>query len=112
MTTTIEFLDLLKAAYHLDSDYKVAKLIGMTTSSVSAYRKKGVTFDDETACRVGTLLNLDPAFVVACMHAERAKSATTKRLWEDLAAHLRRARRKAGSGAQSVAGFVSGMPIS
>lgn len=81
MQTTIDFLDALKARHSLHSDYSVAKKLGVTRTSISNYRSKRSFFDNDTAIRVARLLDIDPGFVVACCHLERAKSDDEKAVW-------------------------------
>lgn len=88
MRTTIDFLDALKERHGLTSDYAVAKKLGITTAAVSKWRNGKDYLGDTTAIRVGNLLEIDPAYVVACAHAERAKQDAEKALWQGLAARL------------------------
>lgn len=67
------------------SDYRISKLLGVRGSTISAYRVRGTTFDDTTALKVAKLLDLDPILVLADMHAERAKNAEVKTIWQGLA---------------------------
>ncbi|WP_395137284.1 DUF3693 domain-containing protein [Schlegelella aquatica] len=91
MKTTVEFIDAVKVRYDLPSDYAAAGLIGLTRSQVSKYRKGKDYFGDETCARVAELLEEDPAYVMACVHAERASSDVVRRVWEKLAKKLERA---------------------
>ncbi len=73
MIKTITLLDTLKAAYGLTSDYQLAKKLCIKRATVSRYRN-GLSFlDDKTSFEVAELLELDPAFVVACANLERAE---------------------------------------
>ncbi len=85
MQTTIEFLDALKARHSLASDYKAAKFLGVTVSGVSLWRRGKATFDDATAIKVGKLLDLDAGYVLACVHAERAKRTEERQARERIA---------------------------
>jgi hypothetical protein len=73
MLTTLELLNRVKAAYSLDSDYALAKKLGISKQSVSYYYNKGSTLNDKTAFVVADLLELNPAYVVACSNMERAE---------------------------------------
>lgn len=84
MNTTLEFLDALKARHSVQSDYATAKLLGVTQQCVSTWRNKRSFFDDSTAIQVGKLLEIDPAYVVACVHAERAKKDEEKAVWREI----------------------------
>ena len=85
MKTTIEFLNAVKAKYHLPSDGKLALKLGHTRSSVSLLLQGKNYLGDDAAMNVADLLEIDPAYVVACIHAERAKQSKEKKLWERIA---------------------------
>lgn len=84
MKTTIEFLDELKARNGGISDYAVAKILGVTHQTISKYRVGKDYLGDSTAIRVAQLLEIDPAIIVAAMHAERAKSEDEKTVWREI----------------------------
>ena len=81
MRTTIEFLDALKIKLGVSSDYALAAKLGITRAAVSGYRTGRDCFGDEMAVTVGELLGINPAFVMACAHAERAKAGKVKNYW-------------------------------
>lgn len=81
MQTTSDFLDAVKAKRGLASDYALAKLLGITTSGVSAYRTKRTFLGDSQAIHVAELLEMDPAIILAAVHAERAKTEPEKAVW-------------------------------
>ena len=84
MKTTIEFLDALKAKTGAASDYAIAPILGVTKGAVSLWRNHKGFFDDSTAIRVSKLLEIDPAYVVACVHSERAKGDDQKAVWREI----------------------------
>jgi len=86
MNTTIQFLDALKARHCGASDYAISKILGVTQQTVSRYRVGKDFLGDSTAIRVAKLLEIDPAYVVACAHAERAKAEDEKAVWTGFAA--------------------------
>lgn len=81
MATTIDFLDALKARNGGLSDYAVAKVLGVTRGAISHYRNNRSFLDDTTAIKVANLLKIEPGYVMASCHAERAKSADEKAAW-------------------------------
>lgn len=86
MQTTNQLLDELKARYGLPSDYALGKFLGHKGQSrISHYRSGRSQFDDEEAAKVAGLLDKSPAYVIACAHAERTKSAEQRRIWETIA---------------------------
>lgn len=88
MNGTCEFLDALKARYCLPSDYALAKKLGLTHQTVSKYRLGKDFLGDSTALRVAELLEIDPAIVIASVHAERSKIAAEKAVWESIIERL------------------------
>ncbi|MDO9011345.1 MAG: hypothetical protein Q7U78_05995 [Gallionella sp.] len=88
MKNTLDFVSDLKTKTGLESDYAIAKLLGVTKTTLSSYRNKKSFFDDSIAIQVADLLNEDAAYVVACIHAERAKHSNERALWERIAAMM------------------------
>lgn len=68
---TVDFLDAVKAAYCLTSDYQLAKKLAVTHSSISHYRTNRNYMDNELCVRIAELLDMDPLFVMACANIER-----------------------------------------
>lgn len=79
---TCDFLNAVKARHGIESDYALAKKIGITRAAVSSYRNRKSLLDDSTALKVANLLEIDPAIVLASVHAERAKKPEERRVWE------------------------------
>ncbi len=86
--TTNEFLDAISAKAGGASDYRLAQLLGCSKQIISSYRHKGVAFGDEIAIRAAGILGLDPAYVVMCVHRERAKTEAEKALWASMLERL------------------------
>lgn len=82
MNTSIQFLDAVKAKHGGISDYALAKLLSVSQPTVSRYRSKKGTLDDLVCFRVAELLELEPAAVLAAVHAERAKTEKEKTAWK------------------------------
>lgn len=78
MLTTVELLNRVKAAYDLGSDYALAKKLGVSVQRVSNYMRKKTFLDDKMAFIVAELLDLNPAYVVACSNMERAERKEDK----------------------------------
>lgn len=86
--TTADFLNELKAKHGLKSNYAVAKFLDQTDTAIARWAHGKNTFSDETALKIAELLEYDPAYVMACMAAERSKDAKVKKAWEWTAQHL------------------------
>ncbi len=67
---TVEYLDAVKAAYSLATDYQLAKKIGESTSRISMYRTNATVMNDAMAIKISYLLDLNPLKVLADAHIE------------------------------------------
>jgi len=85
MRNTADFLDDLRAKLGVPSDGKLALRMAWKRQQVSRYRQLHNTFDDQTALRVAAELEIDPAYLMACMKAQLAKSPELRAIWERLA---------------------------
>ena len=106
MMTTVEFLDAIKAHHGLASDYKLGMVLELSDSAVGHYRKGRARFDDRTALKVAELLEIEPAYVMACVHAERSLSMGNPELadvWAMVAGKFAKAEKKAMSYARAAA---------
>ena len=88
LSTTVEFLDALRARLDIKSDYALRLSLDVTKAAVSDYRTGKSHFSDEVALRVAALLDLDPGYVLACIHAERTKRPLVRDAWEKVARGL------------------------
>lgn len=70
----IEWIDKVKAAHHVESDYAAAKVIGVGKQTVSNFRTRGTTMDEDTAIKVAAALGERPAAIILDQAAERVKS--------------------------------------
>ncbi len=69
-----QWIDRVKTAKGLPSDYAVAGLLGLSRFTVSGYRQRpDATLDEEIAYKVATALEIDPAAVILDQVAERSK---------------------------------------
>lgn len=85
MNTTLQFLDAVKLKHGIESDYGLAKLLGVGGSCIGNYRSKRSYLDDKMALKVAEALGIDWAYVAACANSERAKDAGMKAKWAGLA---------------------------
>jgi transcriptional regulator with XRE-family HTH domain len=81
MKTTLDFLDDCKTALGIESDYALAKALGVAQSSVSNYRIGRSRIDDEVALTIANILQIEPIVVIAHANAERAKTEDQKARW-------------------------------
>lgn len=84
MNTTNQLLDRIKAQHNLPSDYAISKILGITRSAVSAYRKNKRQLDDSLAVKAAKLAEIDVTELVANLHRERAISDLEIKMWNDV----------------------------
>jgi transcriptional regulator with XRE-family HTH domain len=70
----------------LTSDYQLAKFLGVRQQTVSNYRNRKSGLDETMALKIADALGVDPAHVLTCVAAERAKDAAVKKAWQRAAA--------------------------
>lgn len=78
-----EYIDEVKRSNGLDTDYKVAKLLGCRQQKISNWRE-GQTMDNETARQVAEILNIPVWQIIADMEAERQKDPAKRKAWKML----------------------------
>lgn len=81
MKTTVYYLDAVKAKKQFPSDYALAKFLGITQSSVIAFRNGRSAMGIETCIKVGEVLGIDSHIIYADGQLERAKTPEAKSFW-------------------------------
>lgn len=84
MSTTCNYLDMAKKKLGVQSDYALAKTLGLRTTAISNYRAGRNHFDDATAIKIAHAIGLDPVEILAAMQVERAKSDEARAVWANL----------------------------
>lgn len=84
MHNAVQLFDAVKTTQAIESDYKLAQVLGVTKAAISAVRSRGGSISDETAVKIAELTGLPADYCVACAHAERA-SERTRGVWERIA---------------------------
>jgi len=84
MKTTAEYLDAVKEALHLPSDYALAKYWNVSKQDISEYRKGKRTLGEERAIEVAKIIGANPAELLLASHFERAKSDQAREVWGGL----------------------------
>eukprot|EP01031_Cornospumella_fuschlensis_P003352 gene3352-4169_t len=69
-----EWIDRVKKQRGWDSDYRVAKEIGLSRQTVSTYRARQSTLDEDAAIKVAGALGERPEAVLLDQYAERTKN--------------------------------------
>ena len=93
---TLEYLDAVKAKQGLESDYQLAKLLGLETSNMTMYRKHRRVMDDYIAALVADLLGVQHIELIAQANAEREKDPQKRAYWEAKAKTAREGREPLG----------------
>jgi transcriptional regulator with XRE-family HTH domain len=75
------WIDRVKAVKGWETDYRVAKELGLSRSAVSGYRSKTPTLDEETALKVAHALDVNAAIVLADQAIERARTQEARKAW-------------------------------
>lgn len=84
---TVDYLDAVKAAYSLTSDYQLTKKISESAARISQYRVGRTFMDDDLAIKIAYLLDLNPLAVLADAHIEREMKRGNNSLvifWEEV----------------------------
>ncbi len=64
MTYTVELMEMVKARFAIESDYKLAQKLGISRSRVSLWRNEHNGMDWDVAFQIADLLDLDDQNVV------------------------------------------------
>ncbi|KQQ97434.1 helix-turn-helix domain-containing protein [Massilia sp. Leaf139] len=78
---TLDYLAECKRRLGIESDYALAKALGVTQQAVSSYRAGRSRIDDDVALTVAEILQIEPLAVIAAANAERAKTPEQKARW-------------------------------
>lgn len=80
-----EWVKRVKAEKGLKSDNQAAIALGLNRAAISQHKSGKVkAFDDETCQRIADLLGIDVTEVLIDQHAEGAKSAELRKVWQNL----------------------------
>jgi len=89
------------------SDYRLAKITGLTASAISHYQKrirqgKEPVFRDEVGIRIADFLEVDRAYVLASLAAERSQDPDVVATWERVGQLVQRVTGTARRGAAAI----------
>lgn len=88
MKSTADWLDDLKAAYNLPSDYAIAKKLGITQSEITAARKGRRDLSERLCFAIAELLDVNGVVVWASIKAAKTDSLKMRKDWEEVAEKL------------------------
>lgn len=89
MQTTKQLLDRAKKAQGIESDYRLAQVLGVAKTAITNYRSGRNHPNDEIAARLADLAGQDPSSVIAELYAERAKTPAVRDIWLRMAKQIR-----------------------
>ena len=69
-----EWIDRVKSINGIASDYGVAKALGLSRTTVSGYRSRSSTLDEDASIKVAQAIGARPEAVILDQAAERVKS--------------------------------------
>ena len=95
---TVDFLDAIRKAYGLTSDYQLCKFMGWKAPRVSSYRQGRSAFDEYTCIQVAERLHLEPLYVLAAVAAERAQLPDVRSAWRKIADSVQKNAAKMAAG--------------
>ncbi len=84
MSITNEALDLAQQRNGINSDYGMAKFLGVSKQAISNYRNNRRNLDDPTALLVAKAAKIDPVDLLASLHRERASNDIDSQIWEKI----------------------------
>lgn len=88
MTNTIALLDKARELCSPPTDYRLAKTLEISPTTISRCRKHGGTLDNEATLKLAKFLQQDFTSILALVELDRAKTEKTKQFWDRLAPRL------------------------
>jgi transcriptional regulator with XRE-family HTH domain len=82
MKGTLDYLNEAKARLGLESDYALAKHLGLTVGTVSHYVNRRRVIDPYTAAKLAEILEIDAIEIIAAAEFEREKDEQRKSFWK------------------------------
>lgn len=88
MFSIADLLDSAMANAHIESDYRLSKILGISRAAVSLYRVGKTLPNESVIAQLCALSGDDPGVIVAQIQAARSKSPEAKTMWFAIAARL------------------------
>lgn len=77
-----EWLNKAKQKLKLESDYQLAKIIGIGNGAIANIRKRNNGMDNYVASRIEDILELERMTIIIDMEIQKAKSEEKRRYWK------------------------------
>lgn len=90
MITANELIEAAKAAAGVPSNYRLAKVLGVTENTVANWKHGRTAPDDQMAVRLAEMAHLDPADVLPAMYALRTSDPALRSVWARVSDRLTR----------------------
>ena len=85
---TVQWLDHAKSVLSIDSDYKLSKMLGISTTRLSNYRVGRNQMDEQICLSLEKLLKLTPGTILFDIQGERTKCQEAATVFHNLAKRL------------------------
>lgn len=77
-----EWLEKAKNKLKINSDYELAKVIGIRASAITNIKKRSSGIDNYVASRLEDILELRPMTIIIDMEIQKAKTEEKRKYWE------------------------------
>jgi len=77
-----DWLDKAKQKLKVDSDYKLAKVIGIGNAAIANIRKRKSGMDNYVASRLEDILELERMTIIIDMEIQKAKTEEKRKYWK------------------------------
>lgn len=88
MQTAAQYLDAAKEKLQLQSDYALAKQLGLSRQTISNYRKNHRTFDNYTCIALSEITGIPALKIIADMELARETDECRRGMWESYVKRL------------------------
>lgn len=88
MVSIAKFLDTAKQKAGIESDYRLAKILGITHGAMTNYRTNRNLPDERTIEKLCIYTGDDPDVISAQLQSMRARTEEGRKLWERVARRL------------------------
>jgi hypothetical protein len=86
MKSSKDYIEEVKAKLGIESDYALAKWLGVTKQAASNWARGKNGLDDYAAARIAETLEINPLEVIAVANMERDKVSERREFWRRIAA--------------------------
>jgi len=76
-----EWLDKTKEKLNIESDYRLAEIIGVGKTAISNIRIRNNGMDNYTACRIADILEINEIKIIADIEEQKEKKEEKRTYW-------------------------------